>query len=147
MCDASLLYGGLLRGRGAADSARQHSIAVHVECRDASEFHRAQAGPLLKAKLRTLDSARPAILTMNSRNIIIAAILTQSDVWGHQHSVTYESSKLTAVKSGNTKHTSSYCDTTLGTFPQVLVQKGGLQCDGSGRSAVSTGDIGALSQH
>jgi hypothetical protein len=55
----------------------------------------------LRAHLRP---DRHAVLTTDTSNITVAAILTQPDDEGHQHPVAYVSSKLTAAKQNYTAH-------------------------------------------
>ena len=54
--------------------------------------------------LHTFDPARRAVLTTNASNISVAAILTQPDDEGRQHSVVYESRKLTAAERNSSAH-------------------------------------------
>ncbi len=49
-------------------------------------------------ELSTFDPHRRAVLTTDASGVAVAAILTQQDDYGYQHSVAYESSKLTAVE-------------------------------------------------
>ncbi len=74
-----------------------------------AEFRRAKASPLLRSSIqRKFDPARRAVLTTDTSNIAVAAILTQQDKEGLQHSDAYESRKLTA-RSGTTQHMCSSC--------------------------------------
>ena len=70
--------------------------------------------------LRTFDPGRRADLTTDASNIAVAAILTLPDDEGHQHPVTYESSKLT------TRRTSTSCPRWYRTrVPTLLAERRG----------------------
>ncbi len=54
--------------------------------------------------LRTFDPTRRAVLTTDASGVAVAAILTQPDDEEFQHTVAYESSKLTAAERNYSAH-------------------------------------------